>query len=804
MLVKYIRSAFRSLFRYPLVTFINLTGLSVGMTVSVLIFLWVGNELGYDSRQADADRIYRVTTHLEVSKGQWWVWETSPLILMNNVQATLPGVQTMGMVMGSKWMAPVIGLKGKDPLKEANTAFVDKGWFELFHYDVAEGSLSSFLDDPTGLVLTTSTAHKYFGNQEAIGQVITLDSLPCTVRAVVRDNPVNSSFQYPLLRNVAERLLDSNDRKNDLEPGNYNFVTFLKLAPGTDPNRLAAGITRLHKSDKKDDKTFFSLEPLRDMHFDTSLTSDSFFRHGDRKMVYIFSVLGVLLLGIACINYVNLTTARASLRAKEVGVRKVMGAGKAQLFLQFLTESALVSGLALVITLALVRFSMPAFSDLTGEAFTFSLGSAALWQTILGTLGATIVLNSIYPALLLSSFQPIKVLRGGNLLEVKDGTLRRALVVLQFSITLVLLAGTIVINAQLRYVRINSPRFDGPGLFDFRVPLSVWKQYNYDRKKLGGLGLSLRNELMEQPGIASVSISNDAIIDLQNSHSGSVQYEGRPKDFKPSVTQLITDSGFFRLFHLEMVEGRWLNGYKATDGKHYILNETAVRDWHIHTPVVGQWFSIHGDTGQIVGVVKDFHFKSFHDKINPLVVYASNGSENSFLIRSANGAVPTALASTRRVFERFFPGAPFDYIFIKDSFDTLYRTDLSAATLFQVFSWIAVLISALGLFGLVSFMAAQRTREIGIRKVLGASVGHLVRLLSRDFMLLVGVAVCLGIPLAWWAAHVWLEGFVYRVDLGWWMFGLAALASLAVALATVSAQAFRSARANPIKSLRTE
>lgn len=804
MLIKYVRSACRSLFRYPLVAFINLTGLSVGMTVSVLIFLWVGNELSYDSRQPDADRIYRVTTHLEVSKGVWWVWETSPLTLMNEARKTLPGVQAMGMVMGSKWMAPVIGIKGKEPIRQENTAYVDKGLLDLFHYDVMEGSLSSFLDDPTGLVLTTSAAHKYFGGQEPIGQVITLDSLPCTVRAVVRDNPANSSFQYPLLRNVAARLLDSNERKNDLEPGNYNFVTFLKLTPGTDPGRFASGLTRLHKGDKKDEGSFFSLEPLRHMHFDTGLTSESTFGHGDRKMVYIFSVLGVLLLGIACINYVNLTTARASLRAKEVGVRKVMGAGKAQLFLQFLMESALVSSLALVITLLLVRCSMPAFNDLTGEVFTFSLRSAALWQTILGTLGATILLNSIYPALLLSSFKPIKVLRGGNVLEVKDGSLRRALVVVQFAITLVLLAGTIVINAQMRYVRLHSPRFDGPGLFAFRVPLTVWKQYNYDRKRLGGLGLSLRNELLEQPGIASVSIANDAIIDLQNSHSGSVQYQGRPKDFEPAVTQLITDSGFFRLFNLQMVEGRWLNGYKATDGKHYILNETAVREWHIHTPVIGQWFSIHGDTGQIVGVVKDFHFKSFHDPINPLVIYATNGSENRFLVRAANGGLPEAMASTRRVFERFFPGVPFDFIFLKDSFETLYRTDLSASTLFEVFSWIAVLISALGLFGLVSFMAAQRTREIGIRKVLGASVGNLVTLLSRDFMILVGVAVCLGIPVAWWAAHAWLEGFAYRVDLGWWMFGLAALASLLVALATVSAQAFRSARANPIQSLRTE
>ncbi len=800
----HIKTALRSLAKQRMVTSINLFGLTVGMTASVLIFLWVRNELSYDRFHKDADRIYRVTTHYSVNKGEWWVWETSSAPVDDVAQNEMTGVVGFGRVTGNKWFSPVVHLKGRDVFQEPSCAFVDKGWFDLFHYDLIQGSLPTFLNDPGGLILTESAAHKYFGAGEPIGQVIQLDSVLCTVRAVVRDNPTNSSFQYPILRNRLLRLRDSTIRADEAGWGEANYTGFVKLAPGVDPQSFGNRLTEIvHKATKETrDRSYYTLEPLTQMHFESDLTVDSDFKQEDRTTVYIFSLLGIVLLGIACINYVNLTTARATTRAKEVGVRKVLGARRGNLLGQFITESALVSIAALLLSLVLVRLLMPAFDDLTQTHFQYSLDS--LWLVLGGTLCATILLNSLYPALLLSSFQPIKVIKGNLLLKMKDGLLRKTLVVIQFSVTLILLVGTLVIGGQMRYIRAQSPHFEQSRLFQLELPPSIWVANNYDWTRLSGMNLALRNDLLAHPEIARVSISNGDIINLENQTSGSIDFDGRPKDFKPVVTRLETDSDFFKIFHLQMAEGRWLNGYKATDAHHYILNETAVKEWHIHTPVVGQRFVMRHDTGTIVGVVRDFHYRSMRDKIKPLVAYATQGFQTSIIIEASGGKTQQAQAIARRIWAADFPGSPFTYTFLEDTYRTVYRKDLSAATLFQVFSWIAILISALGLFGLVSFMAAQRTREIGIRKVLGASITQLVTLLSREFLILVGLATAVGIPIAWWAAHAWLQGFAYRIIPGWWMFGLGALISLVIALATVCTQALKSAGANPIKSLRTE
>jgi putative ABC transport system permease protein len=802
----YIKSAWRSLLRQRLVTGINLIGLSVGMAVSVLIFLWVRNELSYDSAPEDVARIYRLTAHLGITKGETWAWESIPANLGDMAQKELTGIDRMGSLMANTDFT--LATPAQRFFKSNDAAFVDKGWLDLFPRTCLSGSLSAFLNDPRGLALTRIDADKYFGSANPIGQVLILDKVPFTVRAIVGNNPTNSSFQFGILINRASRLLDSNQRKNDASWGDFNYITFVKLARGTDLRRFEARLVELYRQARKGvggsvNTTTFTLLPLLSLHFDTE-TMMSAFRKGDRKTVYILGVLGILLLGIACINYVNLTTARAAMRAKEVGVRKTLGARKSALFGQFLSETALLSLLALLLTLVWVKLSIPFFNDLTGEHFAFSLVSGPMIFVVLGTLATTIVLSSLYPALLLSSFQPMKVLRGTGGLRLKDGPLRKVLVVAQFSITLVVLTGTFVISGQMRYVREHSPVFEQSSVFQFEFPSGVWQQYNYDFKKIAGVGMAFRNELLQAPEIASVSAASEAAIDLRGMHSGNLDYDGRSKDFNPSWTQISADREYLSMFHLEMKEGEWPKGYNKDELHHFVINETAARQWNIHKPLIGQRLVVGGDTGIISGIVKDFHFQSFHDQISPLVVTSADGSDGVFIIRAAAGKNPQALAVAQKVWAQFFPGEPFDYVFVKDTFDKLYKPDMSAFQLFQVFSWVAVLLSALGLFGLAAFVAAQRTKEIGIRKVLGATVANLVVLLSTDFVRLVGVAIGIGTPLAWWAGHTWLEGFAYRIDLGWGLFAGAAMLSLGIALATVSVHAIRAALTNPVHNLRTE
>ncbi len=792
--------AYRNLIKQKRTLLINLSGLSVGMTVSLLIMVWVMNELNYDNYHVKSDQIYRVTNHLQVSPDEIWVWESSPLPYARLMSRQVPEINMVTKMMTGTWSPLIFEHKGT-LLKEANIAYVDSNWFSMFSYTLLSGSLSVFSENPYGLVLTESKAKKYFGTEEAIGKILKMDSLYYTVNAVVTDNPSNSSFKFDMLSNIAGLMKNEARKKNDESWGNFNYISFIRLHDNSNQKQVEKKITEILRKNK-DDKTIKStLVGLKDIHFETGLQNYTF-EHTNKQIVTVFLVIAVLILLTASINYVNLSTARASIRAKEISIRKINGASNKTLFLQLMLESGLVSFMALVITVLLMNLSLPYFNRFTENNFTISLSDWPVTALILGTLTLTTLLNGVYPAIILTSFKPLQVLRGSSLPTIKDSLFRKALVVTQFTISVSLIASTIIAYLQMQHIQHTDSNYQKDQILKVTVPWYVTK--GKSKEEISSFTQTVQQTLMQVPGVKRTSQASGSIIDHQSTSSGSFDWNGRAKDFNPSISVLSADEVFPKMFGLEMKEGRWLEDRNLADAHSYVLNETAIKELGIHKPYIGQRFSWGGDTGTIIGIVKDFHFRSMHEKITPLMVHNQSNWRSTIFMQLTPGNIPDQLSSIENKWKVLFPKIPFDYSFLDQDFNKLYKSDQQMATLMFFFAIITIIVAALGLFGLAAFTAERKIKEIGIRKVLGASVTHIVQLISKEFILLVGVGIVIATPLAWWAMSEWLSNYVYRIDVQIWIFLLAGLTATAIALLTISIQAIKAAKENPVKNLRSE
>jgi len=792
----FFRAAWRRLRQNRSANFLSIAGLSVGMSSALLIFLWVQNELSYDSYHPKADRIYRVTSYLTDVN---WVWTSSPMPLSIDIRRQLPEVEKATCIRNARNMAVHIG---DQFFTEKNGAYVDSSWFDIFQYDLIEGSTKAFLEDPYSILLTSSTAKKYFGNKPAIGQIIRIDTLNYRVAAIVKDNPSNSSFQYDVMMPLTGFLANPRNMKDDMSYHNFNYRTFLSLRSDADSGKLAAAITHIIVQNKKANDVRVALEPLAKMHFETGITNQKDQRPAEYKTVYIFSVLGGFLLIIACINYVNLTTARASRRAKEVSIRKIIGAPRRALFIQFILESILISFISLLITILLIRLSLPYYRLLTGKNFADPLTMPITWKLMGITLLIASLLNGIYPALMLSSFQPLNVFKGLSILKVKDAWLRKGLVVLQFTFSVVLIISTLIIQRQMNYIQNMDPGYNRSQLFSFNLPYTLFRDQSEEEKE--AFLSSVRHQLLSNTSIKGTAIGSESLVNLTSSNAGSANWEGHDTSFTPTVFQLSADEDFNKIMQLQLQQGRWFQAGNTIDKHNFILNETAVKDFNLHTPVLGQRFIFQRDTGQIIGVVKDFHFSSLHNRIGDMVIMNSVARRSTFFVRTEPGKTSQALAVAKTIWQRYVPEKPFEYVFQDEQFDQLYKDDRRLSTMIWVFSAIAIFISSLGLFGLAAFAAEQRTKEIGIRKVLGASVENLVVLLSGDFLRLVLLSILVASPIAGWVMYRWLQDFAYHVPLSSWIFLLAGSLALLIAAATISFQAIQAARSNPVNNLRTE
>lgn len=755
--------------------------------------MWVQNELTFDSYEPG--NIYRITgiSHYNNENNKF---ERSAVPMAAAVEAAVPEIQHAVALQPNNWGGFVFNVDNK-LFDEKTSAWVDKNWFTVFKYTFVQGSPVAFKQNPYSLVLTESKAKKFFGEAPAAGQVIKIDTVNYTVAGVVKDNLLNSSFQFDIFLQMDAKLR-GRARRYANDWNNLNFIDFAQVAPGASIPAVEAKMTAVvAKSSGSNDMTI-SLVPLKSLYFEDGISSS--LPHGNKTTTYIFGLLGLLLLVIACINYVNLTTARASVRAKEISVRKIVGAGKVHLIAQFIAESLIISAAAIVVTLSIMQILLPVFDALTGKNFQLPLTSVTMWQILGGTLLLATVLNGVYPALLLSSFKPLNVLRGKTILKMGTGSIRKALVIFQFSLSVVLIVATIVIYRQIRFIQSTNPGYNISQVVSLTIPYENYSKLPGDA--VPAYFETIKQQLQQQPGVTGVTTGSEEIVDIGNS-SGGADWLGRDTAYKPQINRLSVDPDFQKVMGLQLKSGRWFRPGKQ-DYSNFIINETAEKEFNMHKPVIGQQLFYRGDTGIVIGVVKDFHYKSMHEKIGPMILYNNQGSDNYFFVKLSNGKIPTALSRIAGVWKNFVPKKPFSYNFLDDSFNNLYKSDVKTSQLLFIFSFVAIVICALGLFGLATFTAERRTKEIGIRKILGASVSQVTVLLTKEFLVLVVVAVIIASPLAWWAMHTWLQGFAYRVSLGYGIFIIAGIIALVIAAVSVGTQAIKTAMSNPANSLRTE
>jgi len=772
-------------------TALTIIGLSVGLAVGGLIFLWVNDELGFDLFNHKASRIYRVNTALGtgLSKG---VYSVTPGSVAAYAAKEVPGVQG-AIRWDNNYEYAVISYQ--DKLLQGNQLiYTDASVFTLFDFQMLQGNRSNPFPDYQSVVITASTARKYFGSADAMGKVLQADHKDnFTVSGIIADFPENSSLQGDILFStelIKKQFYAAGKsfwKSLDDDWGNYRWNTYLLLQPGVSiqsvGDKLTGILVKHNPNQRPVDLGSFQLQSLGTIHLYAPDGSSP-----GLDMVKIFALVAVLILLIASINYVNLSTARAVLRAKEVSLRKIIGAARIQLIGQFIAETLVFFCIALLLAIIAMSLLMPLYNNIAGKQMHFDLLGINLWKVIGIVFIVTLSAASIYPALLLSSFKPIQALKGKLAVGIGNTTFRRVLVVCQFVFSVGLIIGTLVINTQLQFIRQKELGYNKSNVFS--IPLHDM-QSHYE---------AVRAQLLKQPGVLDITTADRSITDVPGA-TLDVDWDGKDRNLSYFIHSVGIDQHFMSFFKIPLAGGAGFTGSKA-DSAHFVLNETAVKEAGIKNPV-GKRLRLGRTTGTIIGVVKDFHFASLKQKIQPFVFYYQTASERMF-IKTTGKDAPVAISAVSSMYKQYNPGFPFDYTFMDDSYDKMYKSDQRTGLLFNIFAVMAIIISCLGLFGLATYTAQARIKEIGIRKVLGASIADITTLLSRDFLSLVLLAILIATPIAWWAMNKWLMDYAYHISVSWWIFAATAIGAVGISILTVSFQAIRAAIANPVNSLRSE
>ena len=793
MFKNYLKTGWRNIVRNKTITLINLFGLSVALVAFIFIALWVQNELSYDGFHKDAHDIYLLQTEFRD--------EPSSI-------TPFPAADALKKVTGTKYAARMgwwtgILKTGEQMIDEKKGIAVDADWFKIFDYKIVSGNINDFSSNPHSILFTESKAEQLFGNANPIGQTIMLDTTLFQVKAILRDNPVNSSLQFDMIVPIAARMAH---RKNDVTSwGNASYRTFVKLNEGTNVSAFENKFTNYAKDQSGYAGSAYSLQPIADLHFDTN-ADDPAFRRGSRTAVYVFSILALLLLVTASINYINLTIAKSNVRAREISIRKITGGTSKHLFSQFLTESFLMCLLAVIVSVIMILLTLPAFNEITETEFRLTLASPLLWIVSTAALMFSVLCNGIIPAATLSLFKPLDYLRGHAMLKMGNVFVRKGLVVFQSIIGIVFIIGAITIYKQMHLAQASAAQYNRRQTLSVHLPSTLVKKFDYDQQKINQFSQLFKNELRKYPSVRNVALTSGSVEGGMNSTGiGNWYWTGMDTSIKASISYITVEPEANNIFNVSIVKGRWFNN-EASDRKNYILNETAVSSLGIHQPVIGQLFARSGgDTGQIIGVMRDYNFSSLYNKIGPLVICNNDDQLRLEIFASLQeGSIPQGLAAVESTWKKLIPDAPFSYQFMNEAFDNLYKNDLKISKLVWLFSCIAIIISALGLFGLAAFVAEQRRKEIGIRKVMGATIMQITTMLSKDFVVLVLIAIVVASPVAYWLMNKWLQNFVYKIDINAAVFLVAGIATIVIALVTVSFQSIKAAIANPVKSLRTE
>jgi putative ABC transport system permease protein len=788
MIRNYFITAWRNLVKNKFYSIINISGLSVGLAVGILILLWVQDEFSFDRFHAREKQIYKVENMVGTGASrQLWTQTAAPIGVL--AKKEIPGVEAVVRISDNGFY----GLyKGNDKtFTDEKTFFTDPSLFSVFDFKLIKGNEANPYPDENSMVITQSTARKYFGTQDAIGKVITADNkINFKVTGIVKDFPENSSFQADMLfpmtllqKNMYAENKEGKNLENDFYQFSYN--TFLLLKPGMNLKGLPAKLRNIHLRMKSDDTDVgYVLLPLGKMHLFHSDGSE-----GGFATVRMFIIIAILILIIACINYVNLSTARSMLRAKEISLRKIVGAAKWQLFIQFIAETGLLFLFATIFALGLIYLLVPSFNEISGKHLSVSFLDYHIWTVILFTIVGTLVISSIYPALLLSSFEPLKALKGKISTRISDALFRKVLVVVQFAFSMILITGTIIISSQLSYIRSRELGYDKEDILACNM---IGMHNHYD---------AVKADLIKQPGIAEITSANGNIVDF-GQQTGDNWWDGKQPGETVMLSPIAIDNNFISFFKMKMQEGNVFTGSVA-DSTHFILNETAVQAMRLKNPL-GKKLKLWKTEGTIIGVVKDFHFASMRQKIDPAIFFYNPNDYYQLYIKTEAKDAPQAIAALEKEWKKYNPDFPFSYAFLDETFNNLYKGEQRTEALFDIFAGIAIFISCLGLFGLAAYTAQVRTKEIGVRKVLGASVVGIIGLLAEDFMRLVLIAIVIAVPVAWYVMNKWLDDFAYKIQIGWTVFFMAGIIAVVIAMLTISFQSIRAALANPVKSLRTE
>jgi putative ABC transport system permease protein len=804
MLENYFKIAWRNLIKKTAYSAINILGLALGIACCFLIFMFVQDELSYDNYHAKGDRIYRVihgSKSVDSATGKsypFWVWGNGPI--GPALSAEFPEIDKVVQFSGR---ADILLSKEDNVYQEDGIFFMDSAAFDVFTWDLVKGDPKTALAAPYSIVLTETTARKYFGNEDPLGKSLKASQSAgrsregdFIVTGIMKDVPSNSHFRFNVLASMSTFKITRPEVFEDW--GYVDFYTYFLVNEKFDRAAFEKKIPDfIARNFRPDSKYTIEIEPLKDVYLRTDAERQPG-ETGSLPNIYVFSIIGIFILAIAIINFMNLSTARSMERAKEVGIRKSIGAYRSSLVFQFLGESFIIVLLSMVVAFFLVAIALPAMADITAKVFVIQ--DLVNWQTIQVFLGGLLVISLIagsYPALALSGFGTVTVLKGIIKSNVGGANLRKALVIFQFSLSIALIAGTIIVYMQMNHLLDKDLGFDKEHMLVL--------DYNYDGA-VNEKSEALRIEMEANPAILSAAFSRSVPGSyFPNAGTGIQSADGEMKWIAQPIFQVGMD--FITHFGLELVAGRsYSRDFPSDSSKALVINEAAARQYGYTNPadVIGKKFSQWGREGEVIGVIKDFNYISLHRTIEPLTLPLAPYESRYLSLKVKSDELAKTIEEVKAIWSKFVPHRPFLYSFLDEDFNRQYQSDFIFRKLFTTFSCLAIFIACLGLLGLATYTAQQRTKEIGIRKVLGADVRNIVALLSKDFVKLVVVSILIATPVSWYYMDQWLEGFAYRMEIQAWIFVLAGLAAVATAVFTISFQSLKSARMNPVSSLRSE
>jgi ABC-type antimicrobial peptide transport system permease subunit len=790
MFKNYLKIAFRNIIRHKAYSSINILGLAIGMACSILIFLWVKHELSFDRFHTKAASIYRINADASDFKVA-----VNPAGMPAGLKSEMPVIKNY-----VRFSHPSTNMfeVGDRKFIEKKGFFADSTMLDVFSFELIKGDRNTAMDRADAILITEDMAIKYFGKDDPMGKVLKRDNEHnVVVTGILANTPSNSHLQFDFIMPIAAIAQSNRDLRENVWD-NFNYFTYLLLdekfsatpAALKGFNNQMNAIYKKHV-DEKELKIAFDLQPLTRIHLHSKLQVD-LPGHGNVQFVNIFFIVAIFILIVACINFMNLATARSARRAKEVGLRKVVGAARKQLIGQFLGESVLISFFALLVAVGLVLLFLPVFNNIAEKKLSMELLSGKYIPALLGIALFTGLISGSYPALFLSGFQPVKVLKG-NLRSLGGNLIfRNSLVVIQFVVSIVLIAGTVVVFKQLKFIQDKNLGFKKDNLLYMHMTGELWAKQD-----------AMKALLKSNPLTADFAIVDNLPTNL-GSGTINVQWEGKDPGSQVVFPTLAVNEGFIDVFQMKLLSGRGFSTAFKADTNNYIINEKAMKVMNLtEKNAVGKPLSMWGNKGVIVGVVKDFNFKPLQQPIEPLIIHLNRWG-GAVVVKTKPGAVEATIKAFEKINAELNPAYPFSYNFLDKDLANLYKGEQQLGKLFNIFAVLAIFISCMGLYGLSAYMAEQRTKEIGVRKVLGASIFKIVYLLSGGFTKLIFIATLIAIPVAWFAISNWLDSFAYRVDLSWIIFAIAALAALTIAWITVSFETIKAAIVNPVKSLRGE